>query len=403
MNVLVITNLYPLKNNPTSGIFITNRLRKYSDLQVKYTAVAIAFRESKPLKFIKYLTKKSMVEPVRERENVSYLPTYVERNFFDALETRAGFYKHFYKKWMPRYKTIEQQLKNYGLEKFDIIHAHGMYMPVPAGFVAYEISRSLKIPFIVTVHGSDINYQMKNKLLRPYYLEVLENASKVIFVSKALLDKAISFGYSGKNYQIIPNGFDDEIFRPMDKTKVRKELGIYHPDFKYVGFVGNLVYVKRADKLPKIFKFISNEVKNTIFLIVGDGPLKSKLEKELKKYNAIFSGRVPHEKVAQYMNAMDVMLLPSRSEGWPCVVLEAQACGTCVIGSNNGGIPEAIGFNEYVVEDGNGFEERFAQRVIKVLKDGYNESELIERTREYTWLNVVQKELNLYKETLASR
>jgi len=63
------------------------------------------------------------------------------------------------------------------------------------------------------------------------------------------------------------------------------------------------------------------------------------------------------------------------------VVIEAQACGTCVIGSSNGGIPEAIGFDEYVVEEGEDFEEEFAKKVVDVLQKGYDAQELIERAQ----------------------
>ncbi|MDN5345742.1 MAG: teichuronic acid biosynthesis glycosyltransferase TuaC [Petrotoga sp.] len=78
--------------------------------------------------------------------------------------------------------------------------------------------------------------------------------------------------------------------------------------------------------------------------------------------DVVFAGRVPQVEVAKYMNAMDVMVLPSRNEGFGAVVIEAQACGTCVVGSSNGGIPEAIGFEEYVVKEGKNFEERFAKK-----------------------------------------
>ena len=113
--------------------------------------------------------------------------------------------------------------------------------------------------------------------------------------------------------------------------------------------------------------------------------------------NIVFTGRIPQKDVAKYMNAMDVMVLPSREEGFGAVVIEAQACGTCVIGSSNGGIPEAIGFPEYVVEEGDQFEERFAKRVVEVLKEGYNINKLLERAKEFTWKNIVGKEIEVYR------
>jgi len=63
-----------------------------------------------------------------------------------------------------------------------------------------------------------------------------------------------------------------------------------------------------------------------------------------------FTGMLPQAEVAKWMNAMDVMILPSRNEGFGMVIVEAQGCGTSVVGSSNGGIPEAIGNGGIVVE-----------------------------------------------------
>jgi glycosyltransferase involved in cell wall biosynthesis len=127
------------------------------------------------------------------------------------------------------------------------------------------------------------------------------------------------------------------------------------------------------------------------------------IKKEAQGLNIIFTGRIQQKEVAKWMNAMDVMILPSRNEGWPCVVLEAQACGTCVIGSNNGGIPEAIGFPEYVVEEGKDFEERISERVVEVLKKGYDKERLIERAKNFTWGSLVGKEIEVYKQVILNK
>ncbi|MGQ9856720.1 MAG: glycosyltransferase [Fervidobacterium sp.] len=142
---------------------------------------------------------------------------------------------------------------------------------------------------------------------------------------------------------------------------------------------------------------------NVFFIVVGDGELRKKLESETEELEVLFAGRVPQEKVAEYMSAMDVMVLPSRNEGWPCVVLEAQACGTCVVRSNNGGIPEAIGFSEYVIEEGEDFEERFAMKVVDVLENGYDALRLIERAQRFTWNEIVKREISVYSEILQQK
>ncbi|PLV56752.1 glycosyltransferase family 4 protein [Thermotoga sp. SG1] len=393
MRSFILTNLFPTKENPNSGIFIIKRLKEYQKLGVDFTVVSLAFKDKgRLLSLLRRLLHKPFEVPLEELEGVSFKPVFVERGLFDVA--------------LQKFSTVKKVLENFTdqfaeqisreFPKHNIIHAHGMYLPAPAGVVAKKLSEIWKIPYIVTLHGSDINLNMKRHDVRDIYLETLENASKCIFVSKALLEKAKSFGYSGQNAVVIPNGYDPDVFKPMDKDTVRKELGIYKENTYYVGFVGNLIPIKRADKLPEIFGKIAKEPPNTRFIIVGDGTLRDKILKEMKGLDVVFAGRVPQTEVAKYMNAMDVMVLPSRNEGFGAVCIEAQACGACVIGSSSGGIPEAIGFDEYVVKEGENFEERFAKRVVDVLKKGYDRNKLIERAKGFTWEEIVKREIEIY-------
>ena len=71
-----------------------------------------------------------------------------------------------------------------------------------------------------------------------------------------------------------------------------------------------------------------------------------------------------------------------------------------IIGSSNGGIPEAIGFEEYVVEEGPDFEERFAKKVVEVLRNGYDRQKIVQRAQKYTWEYIVKMEKQVYEAVL---
>jgi glycosyltransferase involved in cell wall biosynthesis len=389
LRTFIISNIAPIVSNPISGIFIARRLQHYKSFGVDFDAISLGQNDSKMVTAIKKLLRRISYEPLEKIEGVKFKPVLIHRNLHTVLMNKIS--QSYFVEIAERFtRAIEQ---SFDLREYDLIHAHGMYS-VPAGLIAKILAEKYGKPFVVTLHGSDVNILMPRR--REIYVSILESASATIFVSKALLEKAKSLGFSGKNAVVIPNGYDETIFKPMDKEAVRKELGIHREDYKYVGFVGNLIPIKRADKLGEIFHLIAKEIPETFFIIVGDGPLRKKIEKETKGLNIIFTGRLPQKDVAKYMSAMDVMVLPSRNEGWPCVVLEAQACGTCVVGSSNGGIPEAIGFDEYVVEEGENFEERFAKRVVDVLKKGYDRDRLIERAKGFTWEEIVKREIKIY-------
>ena len=405
MKVFVLTNLFPRDGNLASGIFITKKLEQYVKLGIDYTVVPVWFKDGWLDRFEGRLRRKEQVNPVKELNGVQYSRLDCERKA-SWLVWRLIREINLIAEQQVIAKQAESFARcvelRFDLSSFDLIHAHGMYTP-PAGLIAQILSEKYSKPYVLTVHGSDVNILMEKR--KKVYLGVFESAQAVIFVSNALLEKARSFGYSGKNGVVIPNGYDPQIFRSLDKDQVRRQLGIYTGGYKYVGFVGNLKEIKRADKLVEIFDLIRKGYPKVKFIVVGDGHLKDRMEQEAgdKGLDVLFTGRLDQSEVAKYMNAMDVMVLPSRNEGFGAVVIEAQACGTCVVGSSNGGIPETIGFEEYVVEEGPDFEERFAKKVVEVLRSGYDRQKIVQRAQKYTWEYIVKMEKQVYEAVLQEK
>lgn len=397
MKVLVITSLGPKISNPQAGVFIINRLKYYKMYGIDFDVAMLGYNDNKMVTFFKkFLKIYKKNQPLSMCYGIKLTPVLINRSFIELVLFKT--LPNYFLKTTGRFvKTIENILR---VEDYDLIHAHGMYS-IPAGIIANILAGKYNKPFVVSWHGGDVNVVMPKR--SKIYIKVLESASANIFVSNAILEKTKSYGYSGKNAVVIHNGYDEEIFKLLDKESVRKELGIYKEGYKYVGFVGNLLQIKRADKLGEIFNLIAKEYPKTYFIVVGDGPLREKVKKETEGLNIIFTGRLPQQELGKWMNAMDVMILPSRNEGFGTVVLEAQACGTCVVGSSNGGIPEAIGFPEYVVQEGENFEEMFAKKVAEILKHGYDAKKLIERSKEFTWKNVVAMEIEIYKNIIKTR
>ncbi|MDM7320861.1 MAG: glycosyltransferase family 4 protein [Fervidobacterium sp.] len=409
MKVFVLTNLFPREVNLASGsadgVFITRRIEQCVKLGIDYTAVPVWFKDGWLDSLARRLLRKEQINPVKEFNGVQYSRVDCKRKatwLVWRLIRKINLIteEHIIAKQAESFaRCVESR---FDLSSFDLIHAHGMYT-LPAGLIAQILSEKYSKPYVLTVHGSDVNILMEKR--KKVYLDVFESAQAVIFVSNALLEKARSFGYSGKNAVVIPNGYDPQIFRSLDKDQVRRQLGIYTEGYKYVGFVGNLIEIKRADKLVEIFDMIRKGYPKVKFIVVGVGHLRDKMEQEAedKGLEVLFTGRLDQSEVAKYMNAMDVMVLPSRNEGWPCVVLEAQVCGTCVVGSSNGGIPEAIGFQEYVVEEGPDFEERFAKKVVEVLRSGYDRQKIVQRAQKYTWEYIVKMEKQVYEAVLQEK
>ena len=233
-------------------------------------------------------------------------------------------------KWNAR-KALENLLKEVDI---DIIHGHYLF---PAGAAACEVGSKHNIKTYVTAHGSDM-FEMykKQSFMRPFIKKVLKRSDVVFAVSNALKQEILSTNVSGikAKTRLYWNSVDINKF-----SKDNKNLLENHGK-PIVLFVGNIIKRKNVNLILEAKK--QSDVDYEV-VIVGDGPLLNDLKNKVEKENipdVRFLGS--RKDVENIIPGCDVLVLPSFSESFGLVLIEALACEKAVIGSNVGGISEII-------------------------------------------------------------
>ncbi len=232
-------------------------------------------------------------------------------------------------------KALENLLDK---EDIDIIHGHYLF---PAGAAAVEVGNDRGIKTYVTAHGSDMfEVYKKQPFMRSTIKNVLKKADVVLAVSNALRHEIIATGVSGisNKTRICWNSVDINKFSPEYNDSFKKEFKL--EDKPIVLFVGNLIKRKNVESLLEAKKIAYSDY---YLVVVGDGPLFKKLNKKVEEENirdVIFVGS--RNDVENIIPSCDVLVLPSFSESFGLVLIEALACGKPIIGSNVGGITEII-------------------------------------------------------------
>lgn len=253
------------------------------------------------------------------------------------------------------------------IKQYDLLSVH----TYEAVTLASYAKKTHGIPFVSTWHGSDINfYPFKNSLITKKVESLLNEANHNFFVSEKLFETAKLIS-SEPNKSVLYTG-PAEFFIQYTGEKIQQLKTNYNLKHKFVvGFIGNFVPVKNIFVLPEIFNTIQAHVPNVDFVVVGNGELDTFLRKKFQRLqlnNVHFIGKLQPQQVPEILNCMSILLLPSLNEGLPRVALEAQACGVPVVGSNRGGIPEAIG-EENCFELDESFVHRASERVIELMRN----------------------------------
>jgi teichuronic acid biosynthesis glycosyltransferase TuaC len=226
--------------------------------------------------------------------------------------------------------------------QFDCIDAHYIY---PDGFAAVRIGKALGIPVVVSARGTDINLFPSFRMIRPLICWTLREAAGIIAVSAALRDTIMGLSVAAEKIKVIGNGVDPGRFHPLDRRTARRHLRLPEQAEVLVS-VGALVPSKGFQFLISAVAELIRSHPRLRLYILGEGSYRCRLEALVHaaglEDRVLLVGAEPNQELKYWFSAADLSCLMSSREGQPNVVLESLACGTPVVATRAGGIPEIL-------------------------------------------------------------
>ena len=326
MRVLAITKLFPNAAEPLSAPF--NR-QQFAALAARCELEVLATIPWFPgAGLLARWSSAGALASVPARETIAGLDVRHPRTLFVPRLAMAT--------WGPLYVASLAPVVARYRGKLDVVLGAWAY---PDGFAAVVLARLLGVPCVVKVHGSDINLIAKLPGPRRMTTWALPRASRIVAVSRPLVDVVVALGVARERVAVVLNGVDGDLFQVRDRAAARQKLGL-PADEKIALYVGNLKPEKGILELAAAWR----DVGNALLVVVGDGPLRAEVEAAVGPLGATVRmvGAQPLAAIPTWMAACDLLALPSRNEGTPNVVLEAFASGRRVVGSRVGGVPDLI-------------------------------------------------------------
>jgi teichuronic acid biosynthesis glycosyltransferase TuaC len=387
MRVLTFTSLYPDSTRPRHGIFIEARLRHL------VTTGAISVRVVAPCPWF----------PARGAGFGSYgefarVPRFETRHGIPVyhprypLPPKVGMSTApFLMYWAMR--AFVRRLVAEGGD-FDVIDAHYFY---PDGVAAVLLARHFGKPVTVTARGSDLNILSLYAAPRHMIRWAAEHADGLITVSTALGDRLVELGIAAERVTVLRNGVDLALFRPHDRATSRQRLGLSGP---VLLSVGNLVPLKRHELAIEALAHLPD----ASLVIVGVGPEKRSLEDLARRLGlgerVRFLDNMPQENLAEVYSAADVLILMSRHEGSPNVLLEAMACGTPVLVCDIPAMREIVGCPDVGRLIAEPSAQRIAAAVRNLLERPLDRSVIRKYAESFGWNATTQGQLSLLQSVL---
>lgn len=234
--------------------------------------------------------------------------------------------------------TLVNVIMNHNL---DLLHVHYAIPHASAAYFAKQIVKTSgkDIPFITTLHGTDITLVGKDPALAPVVTFSINESDGITAVSENLREETYKSFKIEKEIEVIPNFVDTDRFHQTDKNHFKQMLAPHGE--KILVHVSNFRKVKRAEDVVEVFREVHKQIPAKL-LMIGDGPERQNIEDHCRTLDVAndirFLGK--QEQVDEILSISDLFVLTSQYESFGLSALEAMACHVPVISTNAGGIPE---------------------------------------------------------------
>jgi glycosyltransferase involved in cell wall biosynthesis len=329
VRIVTFTTLYPSERRPQHGIFVETRLRKLVE------SGAVEARVVAPCPWFPFTSPGfgQYAEFARIPRQEERFGLHIDHPRYPLLP-KIGMNSAPLALFAATLPLLQRQIKEG--QDFDLIDAHYFY---PDGVAAALLGRHFGKPVVITALGTDVNLIPRYLLPRRIILWTARHAAGLVTVSGALKDKLVALGVPAGRIEVLRNGVDLQLFRPVDRDACRNRLGFTRTTLLSVG---NLVPLKGHDLAIRALRLLP-EMK---LVIIGTGPERAALGTLARESGVgdrvAFAGVMAQEELRHYYGAADALILASSREGWANVLLESMACGTPVVASNVGGTPEVV-------------------------------------------------------------
>lgn len=233
----------------------------------------------------------------------------------------------------------------------DLVHAHWV---LPNGPLGALVAAGLRVPLVVSLHGSDVYLPERYRWLRGAAAWTFRRAAAITACSGDLARRAVALGAPAARMTVVPYGADRETFYPAgaeERARVRAEWGLAQGE-AFILAVGRLVRKKGFEVLIRAMPQVVAEAGPARLLVAGQGDLRGELEALARELgvqaHVTFPGAVERDRLPALFRACDVLAVPSvhdergNVDGLPNVVLEGMASGAAIVASDVAGIPQVI-------------------------------------------------------------
>ncbi len=328
--LLKLCGWYPNKVDEFTGDFVQ---RHAQSIAIFRKVICIHIIKSSSISNIK-------IEKNTTKNVIEYIGYYPQKKYLDKLQSQFLYAKTFW-------QIFNQLVQEHGLPKF--VHLN---IVLHIGRFAYLLKKKYNIPYVITenwtgYYPEDKNYLRNNFFKYYYFKKIFKNATAFLPVSQNLFNQCQQLFNLKLDGSIIENAVDTTFFFPEENNNVVKKL--LH--------ISSMGYQKNTDNLLRVFeKFLASQNNIHLYLIGPENEtISTQISKStLLKNNCTIVGNVSYEKVAEYVRGADALILFSRYENLPCVILECLCAGLPIISTNVGGVAEVVtSENGFVIENEN--------------------------------------------------